>query len=164
MMAEPPTAKAGVPPVALGCSSHSVLPTRPARLVLRLALAAGVARKPVSKAPSVPPTPCTPKVSSASSYLNHALSLVQARKGTTPARTPINTAPPAVTKPAAGVTTTRPATAPEQKPSTGGLPRVIHSSTGPLLVATAVARVVAGNAPAAVPPAASALAAVKPCH
>src|SRR5262249_11930728 len=110
-----------VTPIALSCSSHSVLPTRPARLVLRLALAAGVARKPVSKAPSVPPTPCTPKVSSASSYLNHALSLVQARKGTTPARTPINTAAARGDKPGGGRDQDKPAPPPGAEAKHGGL-------------------------------------------
>src|SRR5262250_1639497 len=130
MTVEPPMARTRVTPMALTCSSQSVLPTMPARLVLRLAFAVGDARNPVSSAPSVPPTPWTPKVSRASSYLSHALSLVQARNGTTPATTPINTAPLAVTKPDAGVITTSPATTPEQNPSTVGLLRVIHSSAG----------------------------------
>ena len=59
-----------------------------------------------------------------------ALSFVQARKGTTPAAIPMMTAPLQSTKPQAGVITTRPATAPEQKPSTLGLPRMIHSAIG----------------------------------
>ncbi len=58
--------------------------------------------------------------------------------------------------------TTSPATAPEQKPSTVGLPRVIHSSSGQTVAATAVASVVAVNALAAMPSAASALPALKP--
>src|SRR5262245_8394865 len=104
---------------------------------------------PVSSAPIVPPTPCTPKVSSASSYLSHDLSLVQAKNGTTAANTPMITAPVALTKPAPGVMTTRPATAPEQKPSTVGLPRVNHSMSGHTDAATAVASVVVMNALAA---------------
>src|ERR687883_261242 len=91
-----------------------------------------------------------------------ALSLVQARKGTTPARIPMITAPLALTKPAAGVITTRPATAPEQKPSTVGLRRVIHSSAGHTVEATAVASVVVVKALAAMPSAATALPALKP--
>ena len=65
-------------------------------------------------------------------------------------------------EPDAGVTTTSPATAPEQNPSTVGLPRVIHSIAGHVTAATAVARVVAMNAPAAIPSAATALPALKP--
>ena len=101
-------------------------------------------------------------MSSASSYLNIAFSLVQARNGTTPASTPMMTAPVAFTKPVAGVITTRPATAPEQKPSTVGLPRVIHSSSGHTQHAMAVASVVVMNALAAMPSAATALPALKP--
>src|SRR5262245_30663031 len=51
-----------VPPMALICSSQRVLPTTPERLVLRLGLTSGLARKPVTRAPRVPPTPWTPKV------------------------------------------------------------------------------------------------------
>src|ERR1044071_10351827 len=151
-----------VTPMALSCSSHRPWPTSGAGLVLRLALASVLARKPVSSAPSVPPTPCTPNVSSASSYLNTALSLVQARNGMTPAAMPMNTAPPAVTNPAAGVITTRPATTPEQNPSTVGLPRVTHSRAGHTVDAIAAASVVATNAFDEMPSAATALPALKP--
>src|SRR4051794_19562273 len=151
-----------VTPIALSCSSHRPLPTSDARLVLRLALASALANKPVTSAPSVPPTPWTPNVSSASSYLKIALSLVHARNGTTPASTPMMTAALAVTKPAAGVITTRPATTPEQNPSTVGLRRVIHSSAGHTAPATAAASVGATNAPAEIPSAATALPALKP--
>src|SRR5947209_4740611 len=72
------------------------------------------------------------------------------------------TAPLGMTKPAAGVMTTRPATAPEQKPSTVGLPRVTHSSSGQTEQATAVARVVVVKALAAIPSEATALPALKP--
>src|SRR5882757_10421838 len=71
-------------------------------------------------------------------------------------------APEEVTKPQAGVTTTSPAAAPEQNPSTLGLPRVIHSITGHTKQATAVAIVVVMNAFAATPSAATALPALKP--
>src|SRR5262245_34339363 len=126
--AVPTTDSDRVTPTALSCSIHRPLPTRSPRLVLRLPLTLVSANTPARMQPRVPPTPCTPKVSSASSYLKMALSLVHARKGTTPARMPMSTALLAVTKPAHGVITTRPATAPEQKPSTDGLPRVTHSS------------------------------------
>jgi hypothetical protein len=52
------------------------------------------------------------------------------------------TAEVAVTKPAAGVITTRPATIPEQKPRTEGLPRSSHSAQAQTKPATAAARVV----------------------
>src|SRR6185295_1678530 len=78
------------------------------------------------------------------------------------ARTPMITAPVEFTKPHAGVITTSPATAPEQKPSTLGLPRVIHSASGHTKEATAVAIVVVMKAFAATPSAATALPALKP--
>src|SRR5678815_1966157 len=90
------------------------------------------------------------------------LSFVHAKNGIAPAKTPMMTAPFADTNPEAGVMTTRPATAPEQKPRTVGLPRVTHSSAGQTTEATAVARVVAMNALAAIPSAATALPALNP--
>ena len=48
-----------------------------------------------------------------------------------PTATPISRAGIGVTKPAAGVMQTNPATTPEQVPSTLGLPRMIHSMAGP---------------------------------
>src|SRR4051794_32586663 len=71
-------------------------------------------------------------------------------------------APVVFTKPHAGVMTTNPATAPEQKPSTLGLPLMLHSMTGQTKLATAVAMVVVVNALAATPSAATALPALKP--
>src|SRR6188508_1266299 len=97
---------------------------------------------PVKNAPRVPPMACTPNVSSASSYPNQLLTLKQKNQGIRPAATPIAIAPLGVTKPQAGVITTNPATAPEQKPSTLGLPLVIHSNKGQTKEATAVASVV----------------------
>src|SRR6185295_8198919 len=81
-----------------------------------------------------------------------------------PAATPITSAPLAVMNPHAGVTTTRPATAPEQNPSTLGLPRTNHSINGHRNDATAVAIVVVMNALAAIPSAATALPALNPYH
>src|SRR6185312_16812436 len=75
---------------------------------------------------------------------------------------PMITEPLGVMKPQAGVTTTKPATAPEQKPRMEGLPRVIHSSIGQTKEATAVAIVVVVNAFAATPSAATAEPALKP--
>src|SRR5436190_22967517 len=82
--------------------------------------------------------------------------------GMMPARTPMMTAPVEFTKPQAGVITTRPATAPEQKPRTLGLPRVMYSAIGQTNEATAVASVVVMNALAATPSAATALPALNP--
>src|SRR5437867_12319613 len=75
---------------------------------------------------------------------------------------PMMTAPLTVTKPQAGVMTTRPATAPEQKPRTLGLPLTIHSTIGQTKEATAVAIVVVVKALAATPSAATALPALNP--
>src|SRR5256712_5215895 len=72
------------------------------------------------------------------------------------------TAPLGVTKPQAGVMTTKPATAPEQKPSILGLPRTIHSAMGHTKDATAVARVVVVKALAAMTSAPTALPALNP--
>src|SRR5207247_7518092 len=83
-------------------------------------------------------------------------------QGTKQAAMPMMTAPLALTNPHAGVITTRPATAPEQKPSKLGLPLVIHSAIGQTKEATAVARVVVVNALAATTSAATALPALKP--
>src|SRR5207247_6595299 len=71
-------------------------------------------------------------------------------------------APEGSTYPQAGVITTRPPTAPEQNPSTLGLPRSAYSSIAHVNDATAVARVVVINAFAAMPSGASALPALKP--
>src|ERR1044071_9696296 len=75
---------------------------------------------------------------------------------------PMMTAPVGFTKPHAGVMTTSPATAPEQKPSTLGLPRTSHSAIGHANDATAVASVVVVKAFAATVSAAPALPALKP--
>ena len=72
------------------------------------------------------------------------------------------TAPPAFTNPHAGVMTTSPATAPEQKPRTLGLPLKIHSIRGQVKAPTAAAIVVVRKALAAIPSAATALPALKP--
>src|SRR5947199_6176173 len=89
-------------------------------------------------------------------------SFQQAKKGTSPARMPMMTAPLEVTKPHAGVMTTRPATAPEQNPSTLGFPRKTYSSIAQVKDATAAASVVVVKALAAIPSAPSALPALNP--
>ena len=88
--------------------------------------------------------------------------LVQARKQTMPAATPMTSAGIGLTKPEAGVMQTRPATAPEHAPSTVGLPRVIHSMPAQASAPAAAAKCVAQKALAARPSAASALPALKP--
>src|SRR5947207_9990134 len=103
-----------------------------------------------------------PNVSSASSYWNQDFSFVQAKNGTIPAATPMMTAPVGSTYPHAGVITTSPPSAPEQNPSTLGLPRSAYSSIAQANEATAVARGVVINAFAAIPSGASALPALKP--
>src|SRR5690349_16296741 len=75
---------------------------------------------------------------------------------------PMIMAPSEVTNPQAGVITTNPATAPEQKPRTLGLPRVMYSAMAHTKEAVAVARVVVMKAFAAMPSAATALPALKP--
>ena len=75
---------------------------------------------------------------------------------------PMTNAPLAVTNPQAGVTTTRPATAPEQKPRTEGLPFSMYSSMAQAKEATAAAIVVVMKAFAAMPSAATAEPALKP--
>src|SRR5487761_2103925 len=79
-----------------------------------------------------------------------------------PAARPIQSEPWGVTKPQAGVITTRPATAPEQNPSTLGLPLTSHSHIGHTNEATAVAIVVVVKAFAATTSAAQALPELKP--
>src|SRR5437868_14711560 len=91
-----------------------------------------------------------PKVSSASSYRSQLFNLVHAKNGTTPAATPMSTAPVEPTNPHAGVITTSPPTAPEQNPSTLGFPRRVYSSIAHVNDATAVARVVVVKAFAAI--------------
>src|SRR5262252_4919616 len=69
-----------------------------------------------------------------------------------------------LTKPAAGVIATSPATAPEIPPRTLGLPLRIHSAASHPIVAAAAAKCVATKALVARLPAASALPALNPNH
>src|SRR6266446_864385 len=79
-----------------------------------------------------------------------------------PATAPITMEAMGVTKPAAGVIATSPATAPEAAPSTVGLPRELHSVNIHARAAAAVAVLVVVKAAAASPLAASALPALNP--
>src|SRR5216110_3260789 len=74
----------------------------------------------------------------------------------------MRTALDGVTKPALGVMTTRPATAPEQKPRIEGFLWVTHSMAGHTVAATPVASVVVVKALAAIESEATALPALKP--
>src|SRR6266542_1664259 len=79
-----------------------------------------------------------------------------------PAAMPIRMAPETVTNPQAGVITTRPATAPEQKPRMLGLPLTAHSVIAQANEPTAVAMVVVMKALAETMSAATADPALKP--
>src|ERR1700748_3704865 len=83
-------------------------------------------------------------------------------KGITPAMTPMTIPPNGSTNPQAGVMTTRPATAPEQKPTTVALPLRKYSTVGQTNEAIAVASVVVVNALAEMTSAAQALPALNP--
>src|SRR5690348_2103484 len=90
------------------------------------------------------------------------LSEVAEKKQMPPPIRPMIIADIGPTKPAAGVMTTRPATAPEIAPSTVGLPLFSHSANIHPSVAAAAARCVVTNALEARPPALSAEPALKP--
>src|SRR3569623_2741413 len=120
------------------------------------------ANTPVKIAPTMPPIACTPTTSSESSYLSARLSLVEARKHSTPAARPMLSAPTGPTKPEAGVIATRPATAPAALPSTLGLPWLRHSLHLHARAAAAVAICETAIAMPAVPLAATAEPALKP--
>src|ERR1041384_7756517 len=79
-----------------------------------------------------------------------------------PAITPMASAPSGLTKPAAGVIATRPATAPDAAPSVVGLPYLICSVISQPSTAAAVATVVLVNATPARSPAVSAEPALNP--
>src|SRR5229473_6325690 len=70
---------------------------------------------------------------------------------TKPATRPSTIAPIGPAKPEAGVTATRPATAPEQMPKSEGLPLTIHSQSSQDSEAPAVATMVLTKASAVVP-------------
>src|SRR5271156_3038845 len=79
-----------------------------------------------------------------------------------PAITPMIMPPIGVTYPQAGVMTTRPATAPEQNPTTVALPLRKYSTVGQTKEAVAVASVVVVKAFAEITSAATALPALNP--
>src|SRR5947207_9321813 len=122
----------------------------------------GSLNTPVSSAPRIPPTACTPNTSSESSAPRSFFSPLTPHRHTRPAAVPITNAPGMPTLPAAGVIATSPATAPEAAPSIEGLPLKIASPAIQESTAHAVARYVLMNASAAVPFAPSAEPALKP--
>src|SRR5690349_7527291 len=81
-----------------------------------------------------------------------------------PAIAPMASAAMGVTKPAAGVIATNPATPPEMAPSALGLPLRIHSAAHHPITAAAAAKCVATKALVARLPALRALPALKPNH
>src|ERR1700736_1932943 len=87
---------------------------------------------------------------------------VQPPSEKTPAAIPMAKAPMGPTKPEAGVMATRPATAPEQAPTTVGLPFSDHSTSIQVKAATAVAIWVTNIAMPACMPAETAEPALKP--
>src|SRR6185295_8975487 len=110
----------------------------------------------------VPPAPCTPNASSASSYPNSPLTKVTIKKQPMPATRPMTIAGIGVTNPDAGVIATSPATAPEIAPNALGRRRVVHSAAIQPSVAAAAAKCVATKALVARPFDASALPALNP--
>ena len=105
---------------------------------------------------------CTPNTSSKSSYPSAFLTAEQKNMHTKPATRPSTIAPIGPAKPEAGVTATKPATAPEAAPSRLGLPLKIFSASNQASAAAAVATKVLIIAKVAVPPASSAEPALKP--
>src|SRR5258708_4151018 len=120
------------------------------------------AKTPVSSAPIVPPAPCTPKASSASSYPRAAFPWLPIPKHGTPGPAPILRAAIGPTNPAAGGMPPSPATAPEIAPRALALPFLNHSAALQLSAAAAAPKCVATNALDASEPAASALPALNP--
>src|SRR5690349_17789152 len=119
---------------------------------------------PVSNAPTMPPSACTPNTSSESSALSIFFRPDTPQRHTMPAIEPMKNAPGMPTLPATGVIATSPATAPEAAPSIEGLPLNIHSKKLHDSTAHAVARNVLMNASTAELFASSAEPALKPNH
>src|SRR5664279_3238844 len=84
-------------------------PSTAPRSSLKTGLMSLLANTPVSNAPTVPPTPCTPKASSESSYPNRAFTRVTMAKQTTPATSPMSSAGIGPTNPVAGLVAITPA-------------------------------------------------------
>src|SRR5450830_1016527 len=117
---------------------------------------------PVNRAPTIPPTPCTPKTSRESSAPSIFLRPLTPHRQTKPATKPMTIAPIKPTLPQAGVMATKPATAPEAAPNIEALPRIRVSPRHQANTAAAVAEKVFMKARTAVPLASSAEPALKP--
>src|SRR5688572_5889859 len=99
----------------------------------------------------MPPMQWMPNTSRLSSYRSSALMAVQKNRHTTPATAPRHTAPIGPANPAAGVTATRPATAPDTMPSSDAFQRKMNSTIIQDSAAAAVATKVLVMASAAPP-------------
>ncbi|MNT37685.1 hypothetical protein D3C72_1738320 [compost metagenome] len=115
----------------------------------------------------MPPTPCTPNTSNASSAPSMRLRPPTPHRQTRPASRPITIEPIGPTKPAAGVTATRPATAPDAAPSIEALPLCrlsprIHDSAAAAVASTVFTK--ARPAAALAAPAEPALKPNQPTH
>ncbi len=110
----------------------------------------------------MPHTPCTPNTSRLSSAPSRRLRPWTPHRPATPLIRPITRPPPTPTRPAAGVITTRPETAPEAAPSREGRPFITHSASVHDRAAAAGATQVLIKASAATPLASSAEPALKP--
>src|SRR5690606_27495894 len=97
-----------------------------------------------------------------SSYFSMGLRVTTAQRQANPATSPRTIAPTVPTNPAAGVMATRPATAPDAKPSRLAWPRASFSPRPQARAAAAGAVMVFRNAWAATPSAAPAEPALKP--
>src|SRR5690606_29818018 len=97
-----------------------------------------------------------------SSYLKMFFTVVQKKKQIAPAMRPSTSAPIGLANPEAGVTATRPATAPEAMPSIEGLPFIFHSTNIHDSAQAAVAMKVLRKATMADPPASRLEPALKP--
>src|SRR6185369_8510247 len=111
--------------------------------------------------PRIPPTRCTPTTSSESSKPSLYFSPT-ARAHSTPATTPITSAPTTLTDEQDGVMATRPATMPDAAPSEVACPSRIFSVSSQASMAAAVATVVVTNVAPAKPPEPTADPALKP--
>src|SRR5450755_2805141 len=121
-----------------------------------------VLNTPVSSAPTMPPTPCTPNTSSESSAPSIFFSPLTPQKQAKPAARPTTSAPSRPTLPQAGVIATSPATAPDAAPTIDALPLKSASARDQASTAHAVAEKVLMKASTAVPLASSAEPALKP--
>src|SRR4051812_19495240 len=132
------------------------LPTRPGPP------SAWLLNTPVSRAPTMPPTPCTPNTSSESSAPSMRLRPLTPQRQAKPAMKPMTMAPIRPTLPQAGVIATRPATAPDAAPSIDALPLNTASPIDQASTAAAVAEKVLMKASTAELPASRAEPALKP--